>query len=377
MRVLIVIFFAALCAELPAQVWGGHLENFTAGEAITAPAWIYISSLDGKGYKADAVGLTKRAQAVILVSVSANTIGQAWHSGVARWPSSLTPGAEYYLSAVSASGAMTLTKPTNYQSLGRAINDTLFQIRPENIETTPVATATWGGITGLMSAQTDLTLALADKLGILTAYAGDVAGLSGNLQLQTGVVGENEMASTTVVAGQYGGSKAIPVITFDADGRATAATTTPTAGIQIVSLPTDQTNLNAVLNTLEDVTGLSFDVVAGSTYWFRFVIDYTSAATTTGSRWTINGPAITRLTYSSEYSLTATTITNNQGLAAYNLPASFNATSASTGANTAIIEGFITPSANGTVIARHASEIALSTITAKAISSHVQYIKIN
>lgn len=37
-----------------------------------------------------------------------------------------------------------------------------------------------------------------------------------------------------------------------------------------------------------------------------------------------------------------------------------------TGSNIAVIEGFITPSANGTVIARFASEITASAIVAKA-----------
>lgn len=134
-----------------------------------------------------------------------------------------------------------------------------------------------------------------------------------------------------------------------------------------VVLGSDVTNNNGTANTIADVTGLSFPVTAGNIYWFRFIIRYTSAATTTGSRWSVSGPGSpTFLTYKSEYSLTSTSLTINEGLTAYDLPAASNATSAATAGNIAIIEGFIQPSANGTVIARFASEIASSAIVAKA-----------
>lgn len=140
--------------------------------------------------------------------------------------------------------------------------------------------------------------------------------------------------------------------------------------LNAVVLSSDQTNNNAVANTIQDVTGLSFSVTAGETYWFRFVIDYTSAATTTGSRWAINGPGSpTRLSYWSENSLSAAAGTDGVTTAintAYDTPAASNATSANTAGNIVVIEGFITPSANGTVIARFASEVSSSAIVAKA-----------
>lgn len=144
-------------------------------------------------------------------------------------------------------------------------------------------------------------------------------------------------------------------------------------GPTCVGLASDITNNNAVANTLQDVTGLSFAVTANLVYWFRFVIAYTAAATTTGSRWTINGPAVTFLNYRSRYTLTATTETLNAGQTAYSIPAASNATSLTAG-NVAIIEGIIRPSANGTVIARFASEVANSAIVAKAGSS-LQWIR--
>ena len=140
-----------------------------------------------------------------------------------------------------------------------------------------------------------------------------------------------------------------------------------TNSTNLVALGSDVTNNNGTANTIADVTGLSFSVTAGQTYYFRFQIDYTAAATTTGSRWSINGPGSpTRLSYGSVYSLTATSVTTNTGLTAYDTPAASSASSAATAGNVAIIEGFITPSANGTVIARFASEVASSAIVAKA-----------
>lgn len=139
------------------------------------------------------------------------------------------------------------------------------------------------------------------------------------------------------------------------------------SSISTVVLASDVTNSNAVANTIADVTGLSFAVTAGKLYWFQFDIWYTAAATTTGSRWSVNGPGSpTVLQYRSEYSLTTTTTTRNAVLTAYDLPAASNATSAATGGNWAQIEGLVMPSSDGTFIARFASEVISSAIVAKA-----------
>lgn len=135
--------------------------------------------------------------------------------------------------------------------------------------------------------------------------------------------------------------------------------------LNLVVLATDVVNNDATANTIADVTGLSFSVTAGETYLFRFTIMYDSAATTTGSRWAISGPTSpTRLHYTSRYTLTATSQTVNYA-SAYDTPTSANATSLTTG-NIAEIVGLIRPSANGTVVARFASEVASSAITARA-----------
>jgi hypothetical protein len=133
-----------------------------------------------------------------------------------------------------------------------------------------------------------------------------------------------------------------------------------------------------VANGIADVTGLSFPVTSGNKYWFRFVIWHTANATATGSRWAINGPTTTLLGYRTSQGLSAagtagTDVMTDVNQTAYDSPAANNATSptATAGqANIVIIEGLIQPSANGTVIARFASEVATAnSIVAKAGST--------
>lgn len=153
------------------------------------------------------------------------------------------------------------------------------------------------------------------------------------------------------------------------DVRAEVAAAGGGSGPSRVKLTADVVNASATANTTQDVTGLSFPVVAGNTYHFRFVIPYTSAATTTGSRWSINGPALTSLFYVTQWANTATTSVIAY-LSSYANP-NIGSGSALAG-NVAFMEGVITPSASGTVIARFASEIANSAITAKA-GAFVEY----
>jgi hypothetical protein len=140
------------------------------------------------------------------------------------------------------------------------------------------------------------------------------------------------------------------------------------SGVSQVILASNVVNSNATANTIADVTGLSFPVTAGITTEFRFVIPYTSALTSTGSRWAINGPGSPTLcSYEARWTLTSTSQTINYATL-YDNPATSNATSLTNG-NVAIIEGQIRPSANGTVIARFASEVSSSAITALAGAS--------
>ena len=136
-------------------------------------------------------------------------------------------------------------------------------------------------------------------------------------------------------------------------------------GISYVIISNDVVNNNAVANTIQNITGLSFSVTSGKTYWFRFIIPYTSVVSSTGSRFSINGPATSALYFSLLNPTTVTGRTTEFGLTAYDTPAASNITSPSTLSAVAIVEGIATFSANGTLIGRFASEIGGSAITVK------------
>lgn len=145
-------------------------------------------------------------------------------------------------------------------------------------------------------------------------------------------------------------------------------------GSRQVEILTADVQCPAGANTFGDVTGLSFAVGIDDVYWFRFSIQYSANATTTGSKWSINGPAaFSEYVYYSKYSLTSTTETTNYALQAYDSPASCNATSPSTTSNLAIIEGIFRFGDVGSVIARMASEVAGAGNITALKGSMVQY----
>jgi hypothetical protein len=139
-------------------------------------------------------------------------------------------------------------------------------------------------------------------------------------------------------------------------------------GLNVVVLESDVVNNNAVANTLQNVTGLSFPINIGKTYYFKFVFRYDAQATSTGSRWTVNtvgGTTITSISYQSQYSVSTTANTINL-LNTVDLPAASNTTSPYTTNNTGWVEGLVTAGANGSLTLRFASEVLNSAITAKA-----------
>ena len=117
---------------------------------------------------------------------------------------------------------------------------------------------------------------------------------------------------------------------------------------------------------LADVTGLSFAVTANKKYEFWATIKYSAAATTTGSAWSINGPAGT-VSLRVESGLTATTSFNHWQNAVNTLSAS--ASSVYTSGNIAYVHGIVEPTASGTYIIRGATEVASSSITVQGTSN--------
>lgn len=146
--------------------------------------------------------------------------------------------------------------------------------------------------------------------------------------------------------------------------------------LNLVVLSSDVVNANATANTMADVTGLSFSVTAGEMYFFRFTIRYSAAAVTTGSRWSINGPTSpTVLSYRSQYPTGTSAQTAYVGLNSYDLPDTAGASTSSTTGNVGVVEGFIKPSATGTVTLRFASKVSASAITAQA-GSLLEWVRV-
>lgn len=175
-----------------------------------------------------------------------------------------------------------------------------------------------------------------------------------DVDLASGQAGEITDRTSNALDGTVNGAGVVPV----------GSDVNYNLGVRRVRLATDVVNNNASANTISTVTGMSFSVTSGRTYRFRFFINYTSAAATTGSRWSVNGPSTSMLQYNSRYSLDATSETVNN-LQAYDSPAAANASSLAAG-NYAILEGVLTMSASGTLSVRFASEVSSSAITAKA-----------
>lgn len=138
------------------------------------------------------------------------------------------------------------------------------------------------------------------------------------------------------------------------------------AGRNIVEITADVAD-NSGNNTYTDATGLSFPVVSGKTYRFYALIFYTSAATATGALFGVNGPTASVVYVKRTSTLTATTLTTTYA-SAYDSPAAAGATSLAAG-NVATLEGFVKPTANGTLIVRFATEVNASAITILAGST--------
>ena len=125
------------------------------------------------------------------------------------------------------------------------------------------------------------------------------------------------------------------------------------------------------------VTGLSWYGKAGEVYKFHAKVVYDTAATGDGANFSVSGPASpTVLAYRSSVGTAAGTEAVNHGNA-YDLPASAQTTgSAFTTDNIAIVEGVISPSADGTISIRGIAENA-STITVQGASSVLTWSRID
>lgn len=131
---------------------------------------------------------------------------------------------------------------------------------------------------------------------------------------------------------------------------------------------TDLAGENTYNDCIGITSGLSFDVVADVRYVFHARIRFTVGASTTGSAWSINGPADpTELVYTARWS---NTVTANElsTRTAYDLPATSSAGGVQEG-GVALIDGMIVPSEDGTVVVRFMTEVDTSPVVCQAGST--------
>ena len=167
---------------------------------------------------------------------------------------------------------------------------------------------------------------------------------------------------------------AIRYLRINADNTATAisaATLKSELGGKQLAFKTADQSSNIL--AFADVTDLSFAVVAGRTYKFKIFCQFNVTNTSTGTRWAVNGPSFSRLFYN-------TLVTSGTGLQANQAWNTYDAMSATgnsnfTTNNCAIIEGIVVPSANGTLIARFACELTVTSVTCIA-GSYIEYEEI-
>jgi hypothetical protein len=147
-----------------------------------------------------------------------------------------------------------------------------------------------------------------------------------------------------------------------------------TETIKVVRLPTDQTNNNATPNTLQDVTGLQFPVVAGRGYNFEFYIVFKTEENTTGSKWCINGPSASDIVYDTEIQINGNAKSLDLNNPGYNL-GNGSSNSSTYLINIATIRGSLIANASGNVTARFSSKVSGRPVIAKAKVSFVKYIE--
>lgn len=133
----------------------------------------------------------------------------------------------------------------------------------------------------------------------------------------------------------------------------------------IVTLASD---VGTTSTSYANVTGLSFAVTSGTMYRFYIVIAYTAASTSTASLWSLSGPSLTRGVWMTANGGAYGSVLQTYAQSTYDSGLIVTGSSGATN-GACVMEGFVLPSASGTLIVRVASGTSGSAITAKAGST--------
>lgn len=116
--------------------------------------------------------------------------------------------------------------------------------------------------------------------------------------------------------------------------------------------------------SFSDITGLTCPVESGKHYCFLAHLDHQSDATTSGSQFGINGPAMTLMSLHGiqqiTFSVTAAAVGSSASVTALDTAAVVETTGPGAVRALAILSGYINPSASGTFAMRGKSEVAVA-----------------
>lgn len=260
-------------------------------------------------------------------------------------------------------------------------------------------TTYWNTVTDMWACQNisfpaDAVTSVAGRTGVVVLSSADISGLGsaatltygtaagqlvqldGAARIPASTLPTNALTTSSVFSGDVTGDSSS--LSVDRIKGIPVSATAPTAGQALVFNGTEwvattgfpsfvKKSANQVFssNALANVTDLSFNVTSGRTYRYKFYVIYSSAITTSGIRLGLTYPAATLATATAQLSA------GGDGTAGYTQGVINTSGDSVVAASTPVIntqhlgfvEGIITPSANGVVQLRGASEVNATNIT--------------